>query len=242
MSDDASNPASPTAVKERAEQGKEIINSQFASGAPGQKQPAHDDPRVSAEKTVEQINNIQKQFQAEQIPSSAERAKKSGNYHPVPPEERSPARGPQTLAAADTAAGALGAARDAITSQLVADARIASDPRYERDQKVYELGATGKLGKIAPSEAEVAAALEKTGLSQEVADKIPKNAEEQVAQDMPRLEAAEVAPTTIPPGVQELSDKNNGLTAQQEGKTGEDAVARTKSRDEGSGASGAVIK
>ena len=227
---------SPAAVRARAEEGNKILGSTYAKGEPGEKQPAHNTAVQSAKETVEQIEKIQEQFSGETYKSSAERSKQSGNLNEVPPHERTMSRGPQILAAADQAAGALGAARDAITNQLVADARIASDPRYERDQLVYELGATGKLAGIKPAPAEAAMASIKAGVPPEVQELVPKTAEEQVAQDMPRLEEQKekptgVAATVVPSGEQDSADKNNGKTAQDEGKTGDEAVARTKQRD-----------
>ncbi len=237
MTDAKNDPGSPQATIERAKEGQEILGARVATGEPGTKQPAHDDPRLSASKTVEKLGEISKQFEAETYGPSDERAKQSGNLNPIPPHERSLSRGPQVLAAAATAAGAIGAARDALASQLEADARLTSDPRYERDQKVYELGATGKLAGIAPAPAEAAALAARAGLPPEVAELTPKTPEEQVAQDMPRLEAAEerananVAATHIPPGQQDITEKNNGLQAEKDGKTGQNAVDTAKAND-----------
>lgn len=223
-------------TKKRAEEGKEILGTQSAQGEPGQKQPAHDDPRLSASKTVEKLNEITKDFEADTYESSLNRAQKSGNLNKVAPEDRTIPRGPQVLAAAATAAGALGAARDAITTQLTSDARLTSDPRYERDQKVYELGQQGKLGLVPPTEAEVATSIARAGGDPEIAKLIPKTPEEQVAQDMPRLEQAASTPasvssTLVQAGDQDLAEKNNGKTAQDEGRTGDAAVARAKASE-----------
>lgn len=237
-SDDAGSPA---AVKERAELGKDILGARVARGEPGEKQPAHDDPRLSASKTVEKLDEIVKQFEGEVYGSSMERAKQTGNLNPVAPHERSIQRGPMVLQAAATAAGAIGAARDALTTQLEADARLTSDPRYERDQKVYELGQQGKLGMVPPTQAEQAAAAARAGLPPEIAELTPKTAEEQVAEDMPRLAAAERAPnaagaanvarTEIEAGKQDMAEKNNGGKAQAEGRTGQAAVERAKASE-----------
>jgi hypothetical protein len=231
--DDAGSPA---AVRERAEMGREILGSRVAQGEPGQKQPAHDDPRLSASKTVEKLNEMAQQFESPTYKSSFARSQEEGNLHPVPPEERTRSRGPQVLAAAATAAGAIGAARDALALQLESDARLASDPRYERDQKVYDLGQAGKLPAITPTDAELAARVERAGMNPEIADKLPKTPEQQIAQDMPRLEELERRPagvgsTLIEAGQQDFADKNNGKTAQEEGRTGDDAVARAKAND-----------
>jgi len=228
--------ASPAAVRSRGELGREILGSTFAQGEPGQKQPEHADPRRSAEETVKQIEEIQGQFAGESYKSSAERSKAGGNINPIPPHERELPRGPAILAAADSAAGALGAARDHIVNQLTADARISADPRYERDQLVYKLGQEGKLAGIEPAPAEAAAAALKSGTPPEVLELVPKTAEEQVAQDMPRLEAQDKKPTSlastvIPAGEQDSADKNNGKDAQDSGKTGESAVSHAKARD-----------
>jgi hypothetical protein len=232
-SDDA---GSPQAVRERAEIGQDILGATVARGEPGEKQPAHDDPRLSASETVDKLGEIVKIFEAEPYESSFARSQKPGNLNPVAPEDRTIARGPQILAAANVAAGAIGAARTALTTQLEADARLVSDPRYERDQKVFELGQTGKLAGIAPTDAEVAARLSAAGQDPDIADKLPKTGEEQVAQDMPRLAEAErrpagVAATLVTAGEQDLSEKNNGKTAQEQGRTGDEAVARAKAND-----------
>jgi hypothetical protein len=234
--DDAGSPA---AVKERAEMGKDILGSRVAQGEPGEKQPAHDDPRLSASKTVEKLDEIVKQFEGEVYGSSLERAGQGGNIHPVAPEDRRVQRGPQVLAAAATAAGAIGAARDALVTQLESDARLISDPRYERDQKVYELGQQGKLGNVPLSEAEQIALVARTGNPPEVAEAMPKNVHEQIADDMSRLGVAERTPATvsataIEAGKQDMADKNNGRTAQQEGRTGAEAVQRAKSAEQAS--------
>lgn len=231
--DDAGSPA---AVKERAEMGKEILGSRVAQGDPGTKQPAHDDPRLSASQTVEKLGQIVKQFEGEVYGSSLERAGKGGNLHPVAPEDRKIQRGPQVLAGAATAAGAIGAARDALTSQLEADARLISDPRYERDQKVYELGQAGKLQNVPPSEAERIAQVAHAGNPPEVAEAMPKDVHEQIRDDMARLGVAESTPasvsaTAIEAGKQDMADKNNGGKAQSEGRTGSEAVARAKSAE-----------
>lgn len=230
MTDQAQDASSPQATRERAKQGEEILGARIARGEPGTKQPAHDDSRLSASKTVEVVNKMAKQFEAETMKSSDERAKATGNPHPIAPEDRLPTRGPAILAAAGTAAAALGQARDAITLQLESDAQLTSDPRYERDQKVFEMGQRGKLGLVTPSETELA-----VQSGDQAAAKITP--EEQVADDMSRLEdaerrdtagAANVARTQIEAGKQDMADKNNGRTAQLEGKTGAEAVARAK--------------
>lgn len=236
MTDQTQDHSSAQATKERAEIGKEILGAQVATGEPGQKQPAHDDPRLSASKTVEKLNEISKQFEAETYESSFARSQKGGNLNPVAPEDRTTVqRGPQILAGAATAAGAIGAARDALASQLTADARLTSDPRYERDQKVYELGQQGKLGLVPPTEAEQITAAAHAGAPPEAVDKLPTTPEEQVAQDMPRLEEAEKRAasvgTVIPPGQQDMAEKNNGTIQQASGKTGEDAVHKAKASE-----------
>lgn len=233
---DPGEAGSAAAVKERAELGKEILGSRVAQGEPGTKQPPHDDPRLSAAKTVEKLDEVVKQFESPVYESSLVRSQREGNLNSTPPHERSIQRGPQVLAAAATAAGAIGAARDALTSQLEADARLVSDPRYERDQKVYELGQQGKLAFVPPTQAEQAVAAARAGAPPEVVDMLPTTPEEQVAQDMPRLQAAEkraasVSAGVVPPGQQDMADKNNGKTAQEEGRTGEAAVARAKASE-----------
>jgi hypothetical protein len=230
------NQSTAQATIERAEEGKEILGSRVAQGEPGEKQPPHDDPRLSASKTVKKLDEIVKQFEAPTYGGSMERHKQPGNLNPVPPEERTIQRGPLVLQAAATAAGAIGAARDALSTQLEADARLTSDPRYERDQMVYELGQAGKLAGIRPTDAEVEAQVARSGLPPEVADKLPKDAKEQIEQDMPRLEEAQrrpaaVSSTLVQAGQQDSSERNNGLTAEQEGRTGGAAVQRAKASE-----------
>jgi hypothetical protein len=237
MTDTKNDPGSPEATRQRAKEGQEMLGSRVAQGEPGQKQPAHDDPRLSASKTVEKLNEIVKDFEAETYEASDKRSQSGGNLNPIPPHERSISRGPQVLAAAATAAGAIGAARDSLTQQLEADARLVSDPRYERDQKVYELGVQGKLAGIAPAPAEAAAQVARTGLPPEIAKLVPKTPEEEVEQDMPRLEEVEerpqagVAATLIEPGQQEITEKNNIIEAEEQGKTRQEAVDRAKAAD-----------
>jgi hypothetical protein len=236
MTEQRQDHASADATRERAQLGQEILGAQVATGEPGQKQPEHDDPRLSASKTVDTLNDMAKSFEADVYESSITRASKPGNLNPTAPEDRTPQRGPQVLAGAATAAGAIGAARDALTTQLVADARLVSDPRYERDQKVFALGQQGRLGLVPPTEAEVITAASRAGTPPEAAEKLPTTPEEQVSQDMPRLEAAEkraasVNQTLVAPGTQDLAEKNNGKDAQESGRTGQDAVNRAKASE-----------
>jgi len=178
-------------VKERGEQGRKFAMS-GAQGEPGEKQP---DPMSTTASAQETLDQLQKTVEAVQAPTRGPSAGETEN-HPVPAHERKMPLGPAATQALDQAAGGITSARAALTNQLASDARITADPRYERDQMVYKLGAEGKLAGIAPSEAEAAAGAVRAGITPEVAEKIPKNAEEQVSEDMERLEEAEKKPSS----------------------------------------------
>lgn len=182
-------------TKARAELGKEHLKTQKAQGEPGQKQPEHKDTRVSAEDTVKMLNDMIEKTAAPTKESSAKRSQSGGaGNNPIPPAERKeigPAAAPAATTAASTAAHMISAARDQLTSQLDADAKLTSDLRYERDQALYELQQQGKAGLIPPSEAEVAAAAVRAGTPPEVAEKIPATQEEQISDDMKRIKEAE---------------------------------------------------
>jgi hypothetical protein len=146
----------------------------------------------AAETAMKKLEAIQKEVAAPPRESSAKRSQSGTGNNPTPPEERSPAQaGTQVTAAADMAAGAISAARDHLVRQEETERRLKSDPRYERDQEVFKKGQEGKLALVPPSEAEVAALAERTGISEEVADKIPKTPEEQIADDKKRLAEAD---------------------------------------------------
>lgn len=246
--------------------GEQIIRDQQAKGEPGQKQPAHKDHRVRAEEAVKAIEEVEKKYAAETYGPSDERAKQPGNLNPIPPHERTLARGPQATAPIDAAAGHLSAARTAITQQYESEARLKSDPRHERDQKIYELGQQGKLGFVPPSEAEVAAQAAKSGLPPEVADRLPKTPQEQAEQDMVRLNKAEEISKEINPtirlseerakissGTSSKDSKDQSSTASEDKKDYEsmtkaeleEEAARqgiTPAEVEGTGANGTVVK
>lgn len=159
---------------------------------PGEKQPAHAAPDELAQGTVDALNQFAKNLSStETYGPSSERAKTPGNLNPVPPQDRSPSPGAAVRNPADIAAAHIAAATTAIDVHNRTEAILESDPRRERDQRVFELGQTGKLGLVPPTEAEVKAAAERSGLSEEVVDLIPKGPEEQIADDMERLDKAE---------------------------------------------------
>ena len=175
-----------TDKNERAEKGREILKSRAALGEPGTKQPAHKNPLEDAEVVLDELKGLQEKYGAETRGPSAGDVQN----HPVPPAERTTA--PVTGGGIAAAAAAVGAARGQIENELVAEARLASDPRRERDQKMFEMGQRGELGFVPPSEAELAAAGAKLGSKgDEVIAAIPKSGKEQVDQDMPRLEEGE---------------------------------------------------
>lgn len=180
-----------SAMDRLKEAGRDLLGRGRAQGEPGTKQPDHTEARDTAGDVIHVLQEARTNLGVETYGPSSERAKQSGNLNPVPPHERKASQGPMQTAAADLAAGHLAAAETAILTQAESQARIESDPRHERDQKVFELARTGKLAGIAPSPAEAAAIAARSGMPQEVADLIPKTPEEQVAQDMPRLEEAE---------------------------------------------------
>jgi hypothetical protein len=219
-------------LKERAALGEETLKNQRAQGKPGEKQPEHKDARVSAEETVKQLDKLHEQIAQPTKESSAKRSANPGNLNKTPPEERGPGFiGDQPLAAANAAAAHISAARDQFTNQVQADARLLSDPRYERDQKVFELGQTGKLGLVPPAEAELAASAERAGLSPEVAEKVPQTPQEQVDEDMPRLEQAEKTAAQMTPGLptgeqDELGKESSGTNVPAAQRTTESGQVR----------------
>lgn len=227
------------AVKQRAEAGKEFLESQRASGEPGTPNKHADETRASAEETLKQIDELTKKSEAPQRGPAAT----ATDYHSVPAHERTTAQqAPASTSQLDSAALALGAARAAVTTQLQSDARLMSDPRYERDQKIYEMGKQGKLGMVPPSEAEKAAQAARVGLPPEVVEKIPSTPSEQVSDDMKRLQEAEKRSKelnpTITAGEQDGEKKNNFTAAKDAGaNTGDRAPKDNEARafDTGSG-------
>jgi hypothetical protein len=150
--------------------------------------------RSTTDSAMKKLEDIQKEVAAPTKESSAKRSQSGTGNNPTPPEERLPGlAGTQATAAADAAAGAISAARNHMVLQAETDTRLKSDPRYERDQEVYKMGQEGKLGLVPLSDAEAAVAATRAGISEEVVDKIPKTAEEQVADDKRRLEEAKKA-------------------------------------------------
>lgn len=182
----------PNDTQERAEAGKELLAQQRAQGAPGEKQPEHKDNRLSAEDTLKELDKLQEKIAVPTKESSAKRSQESGNPNPTPPQERKREyAGDQNLALANAAAQQVSGARTQLTAQLEADARLTSDPRYERDQKIFEMGRQGTLQYVPPSEAEAIAESARAGVPPEAAQAIPRTPEEQAADDMKRLEQAE---------------------------------------------------
>jgi hypothetical protein len=232
------------AIAERAERGKEILESQKATGDPGTAQPKERQER-DLKSVADDIEKIQEQTRAETREGSAKRAEAHSGNHEVPPAERSPAyAGDQITAQAAAAAGHLSAARTALDTQLTSDARLTSDPRYERDQKVFEMGRTGQLGAVPPSEAEQAALAARAGVPGEAIDKLPDTTEEQVADDLRRLEegkqraANQTGPVydeegKVKPGRQE-SDKNTSKGQQFEPPEDEGTTPKEGDADYGS--------
>ena len=139
---------------------------------------------------IKKLDELQTTHSEEPRASAAARFESKSGNNPTPPEERTQAESFATTASSSVG-GAIAGAKAILEREIETQKRIESDPRYERDQKIFELAQTGKLSLVAPSEAEKAATLARSGLSEEAQEKIPKTAEEQVAEDMERLNAAE---------------------------------------------------
>ena len=157
-----------------AEKGREILKSRAAQGKPGEKQPPHKVAHDNAQKVVDQLKEVAANSQ-ELKPRPPSASKENGNYH-IPAAERTfvpPAGG----GGAQAAAGAVAAAAAHIEDELIAEARIKSDPRWEADQKKFEMGMRGELGYLPP-------------VTQDEKDNPPQTPEEQNARDLPKLEKA----------------------------------------------------
>lgn len=163
MTDDATN--------ERAERGREILKSRSAQGEPGTKQPAHKGPAVEAQQVVDDIRALTEKHSVETRGPSAEETQN----HPVPPEERTTS--PIVGGGIQAAAGALDAARSHIETELIAEARRTSDPRFEQDQKKFEMGQRGELAFLPPA-------------SRDEIENPPTTPQEQVDRDAAKLDAA----------------------------------------------------
>ncbi len=192
-----------------------------------QKQPAHEDAQEAAKRTIEKLNKITKDLD----PGEARGPSHDRKNNPTPPEDRVAGPGPAATAALDAASGAVAAAGANLQAQERSDALLKSDPRYERDQKVYEMGQTGKLGYVPLSPAEVAA----SGVSPEVLKELPKNAQEQADQDMGRLEQGEQraaeATGTVQPGEQDGAPQNNLQRAKENGANTGSRAPKEKDSD-----------
>lgn len=181
-----------------------------ARGKPGEKQPAHEPSTLQIDpKMNEQLKKIEADLNVPTKESSAARSQKDGNDNETPPHERSIAN--QLGTAADslavTAAGGIAAARANLEASATSEARLKSDPRYERDLKVLELAKQGKLGLVPPSESEL---LARSGDNVAAVEAIPHTPQEQVADDMRRLEAAETATTgAVPSQTQDNTAKTD---------------------------------
>lgn len=201
---------------ERVEKGREILKSRAAQGEPGTKQPTQASATVSAEETVAELKSLQEKYGAEtRGPSAGET-----QNHPVPAAERHAGPSPADTQAAASAASALGSARAQIENQLVTEARLASDPRRERDQRVYEMGQRGELAFVPPSEEEVAAQAARSGLTPEVIEDLPKTPSEQAERDEKRLDEGEAAAADAKAGLilgMEKADHGQVKPGQQDG-------------------------
>ena len=145
---------SGTSMKERAEQGQELLKQARAQGEPGMKQPAPRTSGAKAQETLRELEKIQVKIAAKPKKSSAAKSQEKGNANETPPAARGPGTlGDQELALANAAAASVAAASVKLQRQLEADARLSSDPRYERDQEVFELGRAGKLAAATPAPA-----------------------------------------------------------------------------------------
>lgn len=193
------NRTTSEADKER-DMSKSRTSTSSTTSSPAEKRVA--ETTSVAKDAMERLEKIQQDVAAPTRESSAKRSQTGTGNNPTPPEERLPTGpGTQTTAAADMAAGAISAARDHLIRQEETDKRLKSDPRYERDQEVFKMGQEGKLPLVPPSEAEVIAGAERAGVSEAVAEAIPKSPEEQIADDKKRLDEAkkkdeEISPTS----------------------------------------------
>jgi hypothetical protein len=195
--------------QDKVEQGRELIREGTAQGQPGEKQPPHPSAQDILERAPEYLKLSQNDVTLKAKDSSAARSQRPGNDYPVPPQDRKPDPTGQTSLAV-TAASALAAAANAASVDATTEARLASDPRRQRDLRLLEVQQQGKTALIPPHPAEVAANLQRAGVSPEVAELIPKTPEEQVAQDMPRLEeAANALPPVAQPGEDQIEGVNN---------------------------------
>lgn len=159
-------------TNERAEKGREILKSRAAQGEPGTKQPHAKDENVRAQEVVDELQALRDKHGAEvRGPSAGET-----QNHPVPPHERTTA--PVGGAGIQAAAAALGAAQAHIETELIAEARLASDPRREQDQKKFEMGQRGDLAFLPPP-------------TVDEVNNPPATPQEQVERDAPKLAAAE---------------------------------------------------
>lgn len=159
-------------TNERAAKGREILKSRAAQGEPGTKQPHAKDEAVKAQEVVDDLKTLREKHAAEvRGPSAGDT-----QNHPVPPAERT--MSPITGGGIQEAAGAVAAAQAHIENDLIAEARRTSDPRYEQDQKKFEMGQRGELAFLPPP-------------TREETENPPQTPAEQVARDEGKLQAAE---------------------------------------------------
>lgn len=210
-----------TDIKERAEKGREILKSRAAQGEPGTKQPAHKAAIEEAKDTVAKLESLQEEMA---VPTRGPSAGKTEN-HPIPAHERKAPLGPQATSSLQAAAGAIGAAKAHIETQLIADAKITGDPRWEQDQEKFEMGQRGELGFVPPSEAEAA----------KLPSGTPTTGAEQVAQDAPRLEKGREIVAQAKGGVEpekNVSDTQTRVGAGKPTATGTPTPATKPTRPE----------
>ena len=196
-------------TKERAEKGREILKSRAAQGEPGTKQPAHKEAADRAQSVVDDLKKVAEKNNVETRGPSAGGVQN----HPVPPHERTTS--PITGGGLQAAAGAVAAAQAHIESELIAEARRTSDPRWELDQKKFEMGQRRELALVPPAPEELAA----QGVNPEVVDELPKSPQEQVDRDMPRLKQAEETAKQVK-GAQSINPTVENATRDAETRTG----------------------
>jgi hypothetical protein len=200
-------------IAERAEVGKEILGSRVAQGEPGTPQPKHTTGLEGTQDAVDQLASLADEISPNEVyASSAERAEQSGNPNGPAHERDFVSDSPASKQPYNDAVGHIAAARTALEQGATADARLLSDPRYENDQKIFELGQAGKLRSgVADPEGLVAQGI----VSADVAETLPSTTVEQAEEDKKKLEDAENSGVVLNPnvtGVDEGKDKGSEVT------------------------------
>jgi len=169
---------------------------------------------------VKQIQKLTTELAGDTAPKLPTSQRYDKNPNSTPPGERSLADTPTSAATSQltSAALALNAASDAYTLQADSDKRLKSDPRYERDQKIFELGQTGIPIPSTPStgiEPLKVVVIQQPPASAATFDTTDVNA--QVKHDMEVLNKAQ-QDSRIPPGEQDGPDGGEVLAKAPKGQ------------------------